>query len=138
MSSNIFNFIVSTKGFDDFIDITSKVQDLVSNCQCKMGQVNIFTPSACTSIKIIENEPGLNFDVSKMLELIAPVNKIYQHDNLWHDGNAYSHLKTILFGSAITLPIIDSQIALGAFQQIVLIDFDNKPSQKEVIVSVAY
>lgn len=136
METNIEKIIVSAKGFDDYIDITSKVEDIVSNFAKTKGIVNLYVPSSCASLKIIENEPGLGFDISKLMEILAPVNKIYQHDNIWHDGNAFSHLKTFLLGNSLTLPIVDSRLFLSLYQRIIMLDFDNKVSQKEIIVSV--
>lgn len=136
MSAKIEKFNILTKGFDDFVDITSKIQNLVAVFNVKEGILNIYVKSPCASIKVIENEPGLGFDLSKLMEMIAPVNKIYQHDDIWHDGNAYAHLKSILLGNSLTLPIIDFKVEIGLYQQIVLMDFDNKASEKEIIVSV--
>ena len=138
MTAKVERFIISSKGFDDFIEITSKIQNLVSLFRVSEGMVNICVTSPCTSLKIVEGEPGLNLDISKMMDFLVPINKIYQHDNVWHDGNAHAHLKTILFGNSLTLPVFDSKVCLGTHQQIVLLDFDNKASQKEIIVSMVY
>ena len=136
MSVKIEKFILATKGFDEVIDITSKVNDIVSYVSSKEGLVNIFVQSSTASILILEDEPALSSDLAKLLENIVPINKIYQHDNTWHDGNAYAHLKSILLGNSLTLPVHDSKVALGLYQQIVLLDFDNKASEKEIIISV--
>lgn len=128
---------IPTKGFDDVIDITLKVQNVVSNFDTSKGMVNIFTPSSCASILTMEMEPALTYDLTKILEAYIPVNKVYQHDNVWHNGNAYAHLKSAFLGNNITLPIVESKVQLGQYQQILLIDFDNKPSGKQVIVTVA-
>ena len=136
MVAKVEKFIISSKGFDDYIDITLRVQNIISTFGVKQGLANVYIPSSCASLRIIENEPGLSFDISKLMEILAPINKVYQHDNLWHDGNAFSHLRTFLLGNSLTIPIIDSKISLGNYQQIIMLDFDNKISQKEIIVSV--
>ena len=135
MNAKIEKFTISTKGFDDLIDITSKVQDIVSSFGMKAGIVNITVTSSCASILTLECEAGLALDLPKFLDELVPLNKIYQHDNVWHDGNAHAHLKSCLFSNNITLPIEDNKIVLDTWQKIVLIDFDNKPRIRQVVVS---
>lgn len=136
MGARVEKFTIFSKGFDDLIDITSKVSDIVMSFGSKEGILNICVLSSTASIITLENEPGLGFDLPKLFEDIVPVNKIYQHDNLWHDGNAFSHLRAAILGNSVTLAVIDDKIALGRWQQIVLIDFDNKPSQREIVVTL--
>ena len=131
-------FTISTKGFDDVIDITSRVQSIVSNSQEKNAIVNISTTSSTASILTLEYEPGLVFDLPKLLENIVPINKVYQHDNTWHDGNAYAHLRATLLGNNITLSVENGEIILNTWQKIVLIDFDNKQRTRQIVVSVMY
>ena len=136
MSVKFEKFLISSKGFDDVIDITSKVQNIVSLFDIENAIANIFSLSSCTSLITLDSEPNLAYDLAKILESIVPINKIYQHDNFWHDGNAYSHLRASILGNNITLPVIGGKIMLDSYQQIVMIDFDNKPSQRQVIVTV--
>lgn len=131
-------FVILTKGFDDLIDITSKVQDIVSSFKVKTGIVNISVLSSTASIITLEDEPGLSFDLPKLLENIVPINKIYQHDNSWHDGNANAHLKAAMLGGSLSLSVVDGKIGLSTWQKIVLIDFDNKSANRQIVVSVAY
>jgi len=138
MSVKIEKFILATKGFDEVIDITSKVNDIVSYVSSKEGLVNIFVQSSTASILILEDEPALSSDLAKLLENIVPINKIYQHDNIWHDGNANAHLKSAVLKNSLTLPMTEGKMALGNYQKIVLIDFDNKASNKEIFVTVTY
>ena len=114
-------FTITTKGFDDVIDITSRVQSIVSNSQEKNAIVNISTTSSTASILTLEYEPGLVVDLPKLLENIVPINKVYQHDNTWHDGNAYAHLRATLLGNNITLSVENGEIILNTWQKIVLI-----------------
>ena len=74
----------------------------------------------------------------KLLENIVPINKVYQHDNTWHDGNAYAHLRATLLGNNITLSVENGEIILNTWQKIVLIDFDNKQRTRQIVVSVMY
>ena len=131
-------FTISTKGFDDVIDITTRVQSIVSGIEEKNAIVNISTTSSTASITTLEYEPGLVVDLPKMLDGIVPINKVYQHDNAWHDGNAYAHLRAAILGNNVTLSVIDGQIELNTWQKIILIDFDNKPRVRQIVVSVVY
>ena len=132
------SFIITTKGFDDVIDITQKVSNVVANLNVQKALTNITVLSSCASIITIDDEPGIAFDVSKMLSMIAPINKVYQHDNIWHEGNAYAHLRATILGNSLTIPVYDNKIVLDELQRIVLIDFDNKPRSRKIIVSVVY
>lgn len=136
MTTKIEKFYISSNGFNDLIDITSKIEHVILNTEEKNALVNIYTPSSTASIMIIENEPGLAFDITNFLEQIIPINKIYQHDNVWHDGNAYAHIRASILNNSITLPLIDSKLSLSTYQQIVLLDLDNKSSNREIIVTV--
>ena len=130
MSIKFEKFLISSKGFDDVIDITSKLQNIVSLFDIENGIANIFSSSSCTSLITMDSEPNLAYDLAKIFESIVPINKIYLHDNFWHDGNAYSHLRASILGNNITLPIVEGKILLDSYQQIVMIDFDKKPSQR--------
>lgn len=138
MSTKCEKFIVNTNGFDDLIDITSRVENIVSFLNVKEGIVNVCLIGSCASIITFEDEPNIKFDISKVLETIIPINKVYQHDISWHDGNAHAHLKAIFLGNSKTFSVIDGKIQLSEFQKIALIDFDNKNSTRQVIVSVVY
>ena len=131
-------FTILTKGFDDLIDITSKVQDIVSSFSVKAGIVNVSVLSSTASIITLEDEPGLSFDLPNILENIVPINKVYQHDVSWHDGNANAHLKAAILGNNLNLSVVDGKIELSTWQKIVLIDFDNKSANRQVVVSVVF
>ena len=136
MSTRIEKISILSKGFSEVIDITNNIQNIVSRFEIKNGILNIFTSSSTASVLTLENEPGIGFDLVKLLDDLVPINKVYQHDNLWHDGNAFSHLKAAILGGNIVLPIINGKVELSNYQQIVLVDFDNKPSTRQIIVSI--
>ena len=136
ISSEIFT--ISSNGFDDLIDITSKVQDIVSRINKETALVNISVIAPTASVITLENESGLVGDFPSVLENIVPVNKVYKHDISWHEGNAHAHLKAALLGNNITLSVVNTKIALDANQKIALIDFDVKPSLRKIVVSVMY
>lgn len=129
-------FLLSTRGFSDIIDITSKVADIVRSGGEKNAIVHVYSPGSTVSITTIEYEPGLVKDFPEALDKIAPVNKNYEHDNKWHDGNAHSHIKASMIGNSITIPLAAGELELGRWQQVVLIDFDNKVRTRSVIVQI--
>ena len=131
-------FTILTQGFDDLIDITSKVQDVISSFDVVNGIVNISVLSSTASIITLEQEPGLVLDLPNILENIVPINKVYQHDSSWHDGNANAHIKAALLGNSLNLSVVDGKIALSTWQRIVLIDFDNKSTNRQIVVNVAF
>ena len=129
-------FTISTKGFDDFIDVTQKIQTIIERSNVKNGIVSVFVLASTASVITLEYEPGLVVDLPKVLNSIVPLNRIYEHDNAWHDGNANAHLKASLIGNNLTLSVEDNALELGTWQQVVVIDFDNKPRVRELIVTV--
>ncbi len=129
-------FLINTRGFTDIIDITQKVKSVVYNHNVKNGTIVVAIAGSTASITTIEYEPGLLKDLPAILDEIAPQNKDYHHDDTWHDGNGYAHIRASLLGSSATIPLIDGAMVLGTWQQIVLIDFDNKPRARNVYVQI--
>ncbi len=127
---------LNTTGFNDIVDITSRIQDNITDSKIKDGYVLVFVPGATGGITTIEYEPGLLQDLPEMFEKIAPMNKSYFHDKTWHDGNGYAHLRSALIGPDITIPIQDNKMVLGTWQQIVFIDFDNRPRQRYLHIQI--
>lgn len=130
------HFLINTRGFTDIIDITQKVKSIVYQHGIKDGSVIVALPGSTASITTIEYEPGLVKDLPDLLEQIVPMDKNYHHDDTWHDGNGYAHIRAALIGSSVTVPLIDGALLLGTWQQIVLIDFDNKPRARNVYVQI--
>ena len=125
---------VSSSGFNDIIDITSGVRQFVRENRLKEGQLLVFINGSTAAISTIEYEPGLLKDLPEMMDKIAPMNRRYHHDDTWHDGNGYAHLRSTLTGTSFTVPVIDGQLVLGTWQQIILIDFDNSPRHRSVVL----
>ncbi len=125
---------VSTSGFNDVIDITPKVRQFVKENGLKEGQLLVFVNGSTAAISTIEYEPGLLKDLPEMMEKIAPMNRRYHHDDTWHDGNGYAHLRSTLTGTSFTVPVIDGRLVLGTWQQIILIDFDNTSRHRSVVL----
>lgn len=130
------NFTINTRGFTDIIDITQKVKSAVYNHNIKNGNVVVALAGSTASITTIEYEPGLLKDLPDVLDDVVPMNKQYHHDDTWHDGNGYAHVRAAIFGSSISVPLIDGALLLGTWQQIVLIDFDNKPRSRHIYVQI--
>jgi secondary thiamine-phosphate synthase enzyme len=127
---------ISTRGRNDIIDITSRVSESIKNSQLKNGTVTVFVSGSTAGITTIEYEPGLLKDLPEAFEKLAPINKRYAHDDTWHDGNGYAHVRAALLGPSITVPFKDTCILLGTWQQIVVVDFDNRSRQREIIVQM--
>jgi secondary thiamine-phosphate synthase enzyme len=127
---------ISTQGFNDIIDITDKVAEIVKKSGIKEGIALIFVPHQTCAITVLENEPGLIQDLKDLLEKIAPLKADYRHNAAWGDGNAAAHLLASLFKPDLSVPIEDGNLLLGTWQKIILIDFDNRSREREVVVKV--
>lgn len=127
---------LSTKGNADIIDITSQVDGIVKSSKIKNGLVAIFVPGSTGALTTIEYESGAIEDLRRAIERIAPENIEYKHNLKWGDGNGHSHVRAALLGPSIAVPIIDGKMALGTWQQIVFIDFDNRPRNRKIVVQI--
>ncbi len=127
---------VQSKGHDDVIDITGKVEESVSESKIKDGLANVSVVGSTASITTIEYEPNLVADIKKSLEEIIPSQRDWRHNQTWGDGNAQSHLRASVIGASKTFPIVNGELALGTWQQIVLIDHDIRGRSREIIVQI--
>lgn len=119
------------------MDITSRVEKVVSDSRVRNGLVCVFTASSTSAVIINEFEPGLmEEDIPKALERLFPETIAYGHERRWHDGNGHSHVRAAFLGPSQTVPIVDGRAALGTWQQIAFVELDNKPRRREVIVQV--
>ncbi len=125
---------VQSKGFNDIIDITIFVREFVEKEKLVNGQLLVFINGSTAAISTIEYEPGLLQDLPAMLEKIAPMHQRYRHDDTWHDGNGYAHLRSTLIGPSFTVPVAEGRLVLGTWQQIILVDFDNSPRHRSVFL----
>lgn len=133
MQIKTITFNVNSKGHTDIIDITDEVQSRLKESGLRNGNVLVFAPGATAGITTIEYEPGLLKDYPDFFERLIPSNAKYNHDETWHDANGYAHVRASLQGSSITVPFTDSKMMLGTWQQIVLIDFDNRQRTRKII-----
>ncbi len=127
---------LSSKGNTDIIDITLDIERQVIKSKLDSGIVTVFVTGSTAGITTIENEPGLIADFKKMWQRLAPDNIPYEHDRAWGDGNGYSHIRASMLGPSLVIPFKDGKLALGTWQQVVLVDFDNRPRARRVIVQV--
>ena len=131
-----YSFTIKTKGNTSLTDITGQVQDKLNACGFVEGNALVFVSGSTAGITTIEYEPGLLRDYPAFFEKIIPSNQRYSHDETWHDGNGHSHVRASLQGASFTVPFLKGRMLLGTWQQIILIDFDNHPRQREIIVQL--
>ena len=118
-------------------NITEKVQETISSkSKIRNGTVLLFVPGATAAMTTIEYEPGLVEDFPAMLDRLAPRNISYAHEERWHDGNGRSHVKASLLGPDLTVPIQNGKLMLGTWQQIVFVELDVRPRNREIIVQL--
>jgi len=129
-------FTLKTKGHYHFIDITSQVERAVENSQIKEGVVLVFVRGSTAAVTTMEFEQGLIEDIKGVLEKIAPEAGNYKHHLKWGDKNGAAHIKSSLIGTDLSIPIEEGKLGLGTWQQIVLIDFDEKEREREIIVKI--
>lgn len=129
-------FDLATKGHTDIIDITEDVQRAVSAAGVAEGQAHVFVAGSTAGLTSIEYEPGLLKDLPEAFEKFAPTGVTYHHDATWGDGNGYAHVRAAMLGPSFVAPFRDGRLILGTWQQIVLIDFDNRSRQRTIIVQI--
>lgn len=127
------NIIIKTKGNCDVVNLSGKLFDLFEKTGLTDGNVTIFVVGSTASISTIEYEPGLKKDLPEILDKFIPAAKKYYHNDTWGDHNGHSHLRSTLFGCSQTIPFADKNILLGTWQQVVLLDFDERARTRKVI-----
>ena len=125
-----------SRGETDIIDLTDRVAEKIEEAGVSEGHVLLFVPGATAALTTIEFESGLIADLRETLDRIAPKNRVYQHNERWGDGNGHSHIRASLLGPSLIVPISSGRMILGTWQQIVFIDFDNRPRQRTVAVQI--
>lgn len=134
----IFNtsFFIETKGETDILDITQHLKDALRDSGLSDGILTAIIPGSTAGITTVEYEDGLIHDLKEAFERIAPRNGNYMHNLRWHDGNGYAHVRASMTGQDITIPFRDGKLILGTWQQVILIDFDNRPRDRQVFVTI--
>jgi secondary thiamine-phosphate synthase enzyme len=127
---------MTTKGNTDVRDITTHVEDIVTRSGIRNGIVNVSGKGSTLGITTIEFEPGAVSDLRRALDSVAPVTEDYAHNARWGDHNGYSHLRSALVGTSRSFPVLNGEVHLGTWQQIILCDFDDRPREREITVTV--
>jgi secondary thiamine-phosphate synthase enzyme len=127
---------LQTKGNGDTIDITPQIQKEIAANNINIGTVTVFVNGSTAGLTTIEYESGVVMDFSEMFERIIPKEMKYQHDRAWGDGNGHSHVRASLLGPSLVIPFTGKRLILGTWQQIILVDFDNRPRSRQVILQI--
>ena len=127
---------LSTRGHTDIIDITPQVDAVLKNSGLLEGNLTVFVAGSTAGITSIEYEPGLLKDIPEAFEKFAPTGVTYHHDATWGDGNGYAHVRAAMLGPSFSVPFKDGHPILGTWQQIVMIDFDNRPRNRSLVVQL--
>jgi secondary thiamine-phosphate synthase enzyme len=136
MEVKLNHLFLSTTGNTEIVDITQKVSECISSSELRNGLVTIFCPSATSGITTLEYEPGVLQDLKRIFDEIVPKQNTYLHNEAWHDGNGYSHIRSALLKTSLTVPVVDGRMTLGTWQQLVYVDFDTRPRKREIIVQI--
>lgn len=128
----------STRGDSHVVDITAEVQRVVEEARVRTGQALVFVRGSTAAVSMMEFEPGGVRDLGELLERLIPTRGEYEHNRLNHDTNSHAHQRATLIGPSETVPILDGQLALGTWQQLVLLDFDDRPRERTVVVQITY
>ncbi len=136
MNSHHSQIFVNTTGGTDIIDITRVVTRELEKTAVSNGAVLLFVSGSTGALTTIEFESGVLSDLKKAIERMAPKDIYYEHNERWGDGNGYSHVRAAIFGASLQVPVVDGRLTLGTWQQIVLLDFDNRPRKRRIEVQI--
>jgi secondary thiamine-phosphate synthase enzyme len=127
---------LNTRGNADVLDITDLVQRGLADTGLKAGIVTIFCPSSTSGLTTIEYEPGAIHDLQRLFDEIVPPDRQYAHNARWGDGNGHSHVRAALLKASLTVPFVDGRLVLGAWQQIIYVDFDNRSRRRDLVIQI--
>jgi secondary thiamine-phosphate synthase enzyme len=127
---------IHTQGDCDIVDVTSKIRTVLMKSEFTTGLCTVFCSGSTGSITTIEYEDGLLKDFPQAMERIAPRNAEYKHDLRWRDGNGHSHVRASIVGPSLTIPFVNKQLTLGTWQQVVFVDYDNRPRDRSLEIMI--
>lgn len=136
MAVHTLAFEVRSTADTDIFDITDQVVRAVDDSSLTSGTATVFVPGSTGAVTTVEYEPGAVSDLKELFDRIVPRDIDYAHELTWHDGNGYSHVRAALIGPSLSVPFLDGRPVLGTWQQVILIDCDNKARNRRVIVQV--
>jgi secondary thiamine-phosphate synthase enzyme len=128
--------VIETKGFSDISNITNEVDGITAESGIKNGLVNVFVVGSTATVSTMEYEPALAEDIRDQLEEFVASDKTTRHSKTWGDDNGFSHIRATFMGPGITIPLNNGRMVLGRWQQIVVIDHDNRPRSRKIFVQV--
>ena len=137
MSVKNQQLFVQSTGRTDIIDLTEQVSGVLRDSFVQNGSVTLFIPGSTAALTTIEFESGVVNDLKKAIDRIAPENMYYEHNERWGDGNGYSHVRAALIGPSLHIPVVEGKMTLGTWQQIVLLDFDNRPRERVIVIQIS-
>jgi len=136
MTIEVKHLSIKTTGKTDIFDLTPYVIEEIRGSSIKNGTVNLLVPGSTAGLTTIEYESGVINDLKRAVERMAPEDLQYEHNERWGDGNGYSHVRAALLGPSLSIPFVDLRMTLGTWQQIVLLDFDNRPRERKIILQI--
>ena len=125
---------LTTKGYNDMFDVTENVVHKLAESGLQNGLATMFVPGSTGGVTTIEHESGLVEDFSAAMERLIPQEAHYHHDARWGDGNGFSHVRAALLGPSLTVPFSNGRLSLGTWQQIIFVDFDNRPRSRNIVL----
>ena len=136
MTVELYEITIGTSKDTDIIDLTAMVGENAESSTIQEGAVFLFTPGSTAALTTIEYESGVIKDLKDAIARIAPENLYYEHNERWGDGNGYSHVRASLLGPSLHIPLVNGRLTMGTWQQIVLLDFENRPRKRRIIMQV--
>jgi len=129
-------FSLSTNGGSEVLDITDAVTKILSKHKLQEGSLIVFVAGSTASVTTTEFEPGLRRDIPEVLNRLIPEKSRYHHDETWGDGNGHSHVRASIMSPSLTIPFSRGELLIGTWQQVVLVDHDNRPRERTIIVQL--
>ena len=129
-------FNIDTEGNCDVLDITFYIKEELEKSGIANGTVTVFVPGSTAGVTTIEFESGAVNDLKEVFSKLVPENEFYAHNARWGDGNGHSHIRASLLGPSVSIPFSSSNLILGTWQQVILVDFDNRPRKREIILQI--
>jgi secondary thiamine-phosphate synthase enzyme len=127
---------LNTRGDADMVDISAQLGRLLRESGLQAGVVTVFSSSSTSGLTTIEYESGCLQDLRRLFDELANPDRHYAHNARWGDGNGHSHVRAALLGASLTVPFVDGELALGAWQQVIFVDFDNRPRRRRLVVQI--
>ena len=136
MAVRTYEFTVKTRGFCSIEDVTAEVQKCLDRSELKDGIACVAVVGSTAGVSTVEYEPGLLKDIPEFFDKLLPADRRYHHDDTWHDGNGFSHLRSFLLRTSHSVPFSGGRMLLGTWQQVVVVDFDNRPRTRKIVVQL--